>query len=223
MALMGAVALGSGAANAKPPDTWDGLDRIKTRRFDAVYLLPNADFSRYTKVMIDRPEVAFEKDWQRDFNSSSRGSTRVTDADIRRAIDNGSAMFVAALEKEYSAAGFPVTSIPGPDVLRVSTAILNIAVNAPDIMTAGRSRVYAQEAGRATLALEVRDSLSGTILGRAVDGAVVGDSAPYLRNSVSNRADFEDQFARWAKDSAKGLLALKSSQTPAPLSANAPR
>jgi len=195
------------AAGARAPDTWDGLFRIRASKADAAYLLPNADFRPYSKVLIDTPQVAFQKDWLRDANSRSH---RVTDKEMRQAIDDASAALLEALRTEYGKAGYGIVTDLGSDVLRVSTGIVNLAVAAPDTMSPGRYTVFSQEAGQATLVLEVRDSLSGTLLGRVVDGAIIGDGVHYMRNSVTNRADFEAQFANWAKSSARGLNMLKS-------------
>lgn len=205
------IAAGAPAHAAKPPDTWDGLLRVKANRLDAVYLMPNADFRTYTKVIIDPPQIAFRKNWMRDFNSSRRGTSgRVTEADVRREIEEGAQRFREKLEKEFAGAGYEIVSQPGPDVLRLATAIINVDVVAPDVMTAGRSRVYANEAGEATLAVEARDSETGALLGRAVDRRIAGDNSTFLRNSVSNRSDFDRLFTVWARLSAEGLTKLKA-------------
>src|SRR6476659_2169258 len=70
---------------AKPPATWDGLVQVKSKRLDLVYLQPGADFRGYTKVLIEPTEVAFAKDWQRQYNSSTRAlSRRVSDSEMQR-------------------------------------------------------------------------------------------------------------------------------------------
>ena len=51
-AALSLLAAGTPAGSA-PPDNWDGLSKIQSKRFDAVYLLPGADFRAYTKVMLD--------------------------------------------------------------------------------------------------------------------------------------------------------------------------
>jgi hypothetical protein len=43
-----------------------------------------------------------------------------------------------------------------------------------------------------------------------MDGRTLGDTRPYLRNSVTNRADFENLFRSWAKISVDGLNELKA-------------
>jgi hypothetical protein len=202
------------AMSASAPDNWDGLVRVEAKKMALVYLRPQADFRGYTKVIVDRPEVAFHKDWQRDYNRSQRSvGARVSDRDVREAIDEASESFMTILANAYTKAGYQVVTEPGPDVLRLATAIINLEVDAPDTFTAGRSRTFSSEGGEATLVLEARDSVSGSVMGRAVDRRAIGDhsgSGPYLRNSVTNRADFEEMFRRWAKLSAEGIDKLKS-------------
>ena len=100
---------------------------------------------------------------------------------------------------------------PGPDVLLIRTAVIDLDIAAPDVDTAGRTRTYAKEAGEATLAIEARDSMSGAIIARGVDKRDVGDSAFMIqRTSVSNRADFENVFRRWADMSVEALGNLRA-------------
>ena len=209
-----AFALGGAtkALAASPPAEWDGLSRVKSSRLQNVYLLPGADFRPFTKVMLDRTEIAFRKNWQREFNSrTSRGlSGRITDADIEQMVDDGGKAATDIFSQAFAAGGFPVVNAAGPDVLRVRTAVVNLTVTSPDRMTAGRSRTYSGEAGTATLVIEARDSVSGALLGRAVDSQVAGDSSIFLnRTQMSNRADFRALAQRWARTAVSGLQQLK--------------
>ena len=208
------LSMGSSIAlQAKVPDTWDGLSRVQSKRFNVVYVLPSADFRTYTKVMIDPPQIAFKKDWKKDYNSTQRDlGRRVGDKDVRRAIDEAGKEFAEILTKEYNKAGYQVVDQPEADVLRISTAVINIEVNAPDIMSAGRSRTFTTETGEATVVIEARDSVSGSLIGRALDRSIIGDNGGRLQwsNSVDNRAEFEIAFKRWAKASAEGLDKLKA-------------
>ncbi len=217
IALAGAlsllVALPQPALAGKPPATWDALVEVKSKRLDAVYLLPEADFRTYTKVMLDPTEVAFQKNWLRNYNSSSFGlSSRISEADMQKWADEIAVGFQEDFTKAYSEAGYEVVTQRGPDVLRVRTAVVNIDVAAPDtsMSTAGMSRTYSRDAGSATMVLEVRDSVTGAVLGRAIDGRVVGDSMGMLRNSMTNRSDFHRLFRSWADISIKGLAELKA-------------
>jgi hypothetical protein len=161
-------------------------------------------------VMIDPTEVAFRKNWQRDQNRDRLDlSSRVTDEDARRILDGAQQEFQKLFAETYAKAGYQVVTAPGPDVLRISTAIANLDVAAPDTMSPGRTRTYSREAGEATLVLEARDSLTGELLGRAIDERETSDMGPYIRNSVTNAAAFEQVFRRWAETSAGGLAELK--------------
>ena len=209
--LIGGIAISAALAAEESPLTWDGLVAVKAERLDAVYLMPGADFRTYTKVMFDPTEVALKKNWLRDYNSSSRDlSRRITDADVQRAFDTIRTKFGDIFAKAYSDAGYQVVTAPGPDVLRVRTAVINLSVNAPDKMTAGRSRSYSREVGEATLVLEARDSESGALIGRALDRRLAGDTSMMLRNSITNRSDFTRLFTNWASESVAGLAELKA-------------
>ena len=98
----------------------------------------------------------------------------------------------------------------GPDVLRVRTAIANISVAAPERQTSARSYSFSDRAGEATLVIEARDSMTGAILGRAVDRKIIGDTSIGWRTTVSNRADFRDVVEKWAKDGVRGMTELRA-------------
>ena len=196
---------------ADPPATWDGLVHMKSKRFDAVYLMPSVDFRVYTKVMLDPTEVAFRKNWIRDYNADAMTlDQRISDSDARKILDAARTGFEEIFTKAYTDAGYQVVTEPGGDVLRLRTAVVNLSVTAPDQMTAARSRSYAREAGFATVIVEARDSQSGALLGRAVDGKTAGDNGAFIRNRVTNRSDFERLFSLWAKISVEGLQELKN-------------
>jgi hypothetical protein len=199
------------AVAAKAPDTWDGLNRVKSKRMDLVYLAPGADFRPYTKVMLDPTEVAFQKNWKRDYNNTQKGlSGRVSDTDMQKAVTEGGKVATEIFAKAFTDGGFPVVTTPGPDVLRIRTGVVNLRVNAPDIPQAGRTYSFAPEAGEATLILEARDSVSNALLGRVVDRRLAGDTPASYRNRVTNRGDFRLLGKTWAQHSVKGLTELKA-------------
>ena len=210
-AVFASTLLLSASAEAKAPSTWDGLVQVKSKRFDLAYLQPGADFRGYTKVIIEPTEVAFQKDWQRDYNRGSRAlSSRVSDSDMQDALTRAVKAATDIFSEAWTKGGYAVVDAPGPDVLRVRTGVMNIWLNAPDTQTAGRSYSFSPEAGRATLFVEARDSITGALLGRAVDQRIVGDSMTAWRTSASNRADFRFQVEQWASASVRGLSELKA-------------
>lgn len=206
-----AVATAAPALAAKPPQTWDGLIQVKTKRFDLVYLAPGASFAGYTKVKLDPTEVSFEKNWRRDYNSQGMGlSGDVSEKDVQKAITQGIAGASEIFAEEFTKGGYPVVTEAGPDVLWLRTGVLNVRVSAPDTMQPGRTYSFANDAGEATYFVEVRDSLTGALLGRAVDRRLAGDNTYGQRTRVSNRADFRRLVEDWAEVSIRGINELKA-------------
>jgi len=208
--LAGALLISATTATAKPPATWDGLVQVKSKRLDLVYLMPGADFRIYTKVMIDPTEVAFEKNWRRDYNNSATFSGRISESELQKMINEAVPAATDIFANAWQKGGYSVVTEPGPDVLRVKTGVVNIRINAPDTQTAGRSYSFAPEAGSATLFIEARDSTTGALLGRAVDQRIVGDNGALWRTTVSNRGDFRDVVKTWADTSVRGMAELKA-------------
>ena len=193
--------------------TWDDLNLVKSSRSQRVYLLPGANFQIYNKVMLDTTEVAFRKNWMRDYNQSSRTvSRRIDQDDIDRVSQDVSSTFNGILAEEFQKAGYQVVQSPGPDVLRIRTGIIDLTVSSPDVRSSSRTYSASWEAGQATLVVEARDSQSSALLGRALDRRLAGDRATqaYLRNAVTNKADFKILFRKWADISVDGLTRLKN-------------
>lgn len=207
------TAAGGATADAGPSATsWDGLVRVPSKNLKLVYMLPGADFRAYTKVMIDTPEVDFVKGWRQKMNDSydfNMGTTSKADAlQIAAAYRKG---FDDILVKAFEKGGYQIATAPGPDVLRVSTALFNLYIAAPETVTAtNENSVRTSEAGSVSLLIEVRDSESGQVLGRALDAQVAGINDEYLpRSTVTNRADFGQIAEQWARTAVKGLDKLK--------------
>jgi hypothetical protein len=203
--------ISSAGLAAAPPVEWDGLRQVPSKRMSLVYVQPGADFRVYSKVIVEPTEVSFHKNWRRDYNSSTRDlGGRVSDQDVQDAVSKGVAAASDIFVEGWKNGGYAIVDQPGADVLRVRTAIANISVAAPDMRTSSRSRNFSDSAGQATLVIEVRDSVTGAILGRAIDQAIAGDNSAAWRNSVTNRADFRDLVKMWAKDGVRGMSELKA-------------
>jgi len=99
----------------------------------------------------------------------------------------------------------------------VATGVINLYINAPDVMSAGTTRTYTANAGEATLVIETRDSLTGALLGRVVDRRETRESGhAQITNRVTNTSDFRVLFKDWANVTIKGLDELKA-HSPVPL------
>jgi hypothetical protein len=215
-----ALAMLTPALASQDQGSWDGLIEVKASKFDDAFLLPGADFRSYDKVMLDPVEVAFRKDWMRDMNTTRSPGRRVSADDAQEILDTVKTDTREIFAKAFVTGGFQVADAPGENVVRVSSSVINLYVNAPDTMSAGRVMTFTTEAGEATLVVELRDSLTNALLARVVDRRVAqsmgsATGRPSLTNSVTNRADFEHAAAAWANASVKGLKTLQT-QSPIP-------
>ena len=127
------------AKEAPPETTPEGLVLLKSTKSRISYVKPGATFTQYNRVAILDPLVEFEKDWQKDYNSSRRSlEGRVSDADVERMKAGLAAEFKKVFTDELqNKGGYQVVTTAAPDVLVLRPALLNVEVSAPDLMTAG--------------------------------------------------------------------------------------
>ena len=207
--LVATVLIGACATSTKeelPAVTEDGLVLVEGTRADAVYKLPDADFSQYERVYIADVEVAFRKNWLEDQNRERRSvSHRITQEDADKIRQAVAGEFSKVFTEELEKGGYPVVSSPGEagptdDVLALVPAIVNLDIAAPDTMSAGRTRSYTASAGSMTLYMEFRDAVTGALLGRVTDAQAAPDTG-YMRvsNSVTNMAEADRMLRKWAR------------------------
>jgi hypothetical protein len=199
LAFLAGLAPATGAlAEEQAPGTFDGLEPVKGARVAMAYVDPNADFSVFKRVAILDPFVAFRSNWQRDQNRSRTRNLR--SSDVERIKTDVSALFRDVFIERLEAAGFEIVTESGEDVLVLRPAIIDLDVTAPETRTAGRSRTYTASAGAATLYIELFDSVSGDIIGRAADRQASRRAGGMMTwsNRVSNRAEARRMAGRWA-------------------------
>jgi hypothetical protein len=177
--------------------SFDGLVAVEGSRVHTAYIDPDADFSVFQRVAILEPHVAFRSNWQRDQNRSRSRNVRASD--VERIKEDVASLFKDVFAEQLGAAGFEVVNYADEDVIILRPAIIDLDVAAPDVRSTGRSRTYTASGGAATLYLELFDSLSGDIIGRAVDRRGSGRGGFATRsNRVTNRADARREFVVWA-------------------------
>lgn len=200
-----ALVLGlAGCATQRAPAEWEGLALQPGTRLDRVYLRPGANFAGYRRVQLDPASVAFDRSW--DPNAARPLSERVTPDDVQRIRSELAQMLRLGFEEELARGNYELTTGTGADVLRVTPSIVDLYVNAPDTMQGGRSRTYVMDAGRMTLVVEARDSVTGQLLARVVDtrrGTDVGQLQ--WANAVSNSAEARRAIQQWARTLRAGL------------------
>jgi len=199
LGLCMALALG-GQTWAEEPGhvSFDGLVPVPDAKVQMAYIDPEADFSVFKRVAILEPFVSFRSNWQRDQNRSRMH--HISDRDMKRIKNDVATLFERVFTERLEAGGYQVVDQAAADVLLLRPAIIDLDVTAPDTQSAGRSRTWTATTGAATMYLELFDSVSHDILGRAADRQVIrhGTGSLSWSNSVTNMADASRLFGRWA-------------------------
>lgn len=188
--------------------SYDGLEEVKSKDLDMLYVQPGASLTPYTKIWVEPVEVSFHRQWNPD-------RRRVNAKDRERIRREIAARFHEILTEELQQkGGYEVVSTAGPDVLRVSPAIINLYITAPDTMEAGRSRTYTTFAGEMTLVAELHDSESGAILARAVDRRVSRSTGSLSWATRASNANEARRILRiWAGVLRGGLDSARTAKT----------
>jgi hypothetical protein len=193
---------GFAADEPAPEVTNDGLHLYKQTKERLAYVRPGATFTQYKKVALLDCYVEFSKDWVKNYNRDQRDPSRkIQQSDLDRAKTALQGQFKKIFTEELQKDGrYQVTDSGGPDALVLRPALINIQVNAPDLMSAGRSASYVESAGAMTIYLELWDSTSNTILARVIDGKVDPRLYGQRSSSVSNQAAAERMLRSWADE-----------------------
>lgn len=183
-----------------PEVTEDGLHRVHDSRAAIVYAKPGADLSGYRQIQLLDAYVAFRKNWERDQRSSSASPLRITSNDIEEIKNDMAAEFRKVFTEVLNSSGYTVVDAAGDDVLLIRPAIINLDVNAPDTMSAGRSRTYADSAGEMTLYIELYDSVTGDLIAKAMDRKADSSNSGFYTwtNRATNRAAADRIMKGWA-------------------------
>jgi len=188
-------------ANA-PPAEWDGLVRVQNRRLDHMYLLPDVSFAGYTRVRLDPVEVSFYRNW----NPNRSPSQRLRQSDLERIKSTLANEFRRVLSDTLTRGGYKLVDEDGDDVLRVQAAIVNLYITAPSTGARGGSRTFVANTGQMTLVAELRDSVTGQLLARAVDTVQGRRTGGFqMATSVTNMADARRALSQWADVLLTGL------------------
>jgi hypothetical protein len=198
MALLMVIPTVSFADDHDDKSSWDGLVEVEQSDVAAAFTNPDADFSVFRRVSILEPYVAFRSNWQRDQNRSRSRNVRASD--VERIKEDVAELFLDVFTERLEAAGYDVVNYADEDVVILRPAIVDLDITAPDTRSAGRSRTYVANTGAATLFVELFDSLTGDLLGRAVDRRSAGRAFGFTMqsNRVTNRSDARREFRVWA-------------------------
>jgi hypothetical protein len=175
------------------------LVRVQKSVVDAAWVKPTLDLTPYKKLMVVSQGLAFRKlEPVSEFQARSESQFPVKEENkerLSRELREAFERELAKLER------YEIVSAPGPDVLLLTGAIIDVVSNIPpDIDSArfGRGGVYLTSIGDATLVIELRDSESGEILARAADRRAAESPFAFEVNSVTAWTEVRRLASYWA-------------------------
>jgi hypothetical protein len=204
-ASTGAQSKGSAAAPQKTGFLHGYYEKLKpgTAKGDPklMWIKPGVDHTKYKKVMVDYVIFAFAED------SEYKG---IDANEMKKLADGTSQALVNALKKEL-----PVVSEPGPDVLRVRTAIIDLKQSHPvlsgvtsvvpvglgiSIVKKGATDSWTGS-GATAAEMMILDSMTNEVLGAGEDQMAAGFTERFTKwGSV------EEAFEFWGERLAKRLV-----------------
>lgn len=180
--------------------THDGLEQVIVEDHKVVYKKPGVDFSEYDKLLIMKAQVAFRKNWQKNYNRDNRSTgLKVTDADALKIKEKVAELFDEVFIEEFTTHKYQLVTEPQSGTLIIRPALVNLDVTAPTTSSAVMSKVYTKDTGSVTLFLEFYDGVSGEILARVGEGKIIGDRGYFnWANRARNYSDGKRLLQGWA-------------------------
>jgi Protein of unknown function (DUF3313) len=195
--------------------SFDDLTRMEGTVMDAVWARTDIDLTGYRKVMFEGVGVEYREVSGPYSGRARTGTARSTSnrTEFRLHPDTRAqfeAEITAAFREEMAASDvFEIVEEAGPDVLLIVGGLLDVVSRVPP-ENIGRSRIWLDSVGEATLILEIRSSVSNSIYARAVDRRAAGSQGQTFQASstVTNRAEVRRLGRRWGKMLRDGLDTL---------------
>ncbi len=184
--------------------SFDGLLPLENTMMNRVWAREDLDLRHYTRFMSESAGFSYRpvrgttrtrtRGTRQEFpltDAQKERLERVVNEEFERALGN-----VTVLER---------TDQKGPDVLIVRGGLMDIVSRIPPDQP-GRSDFWLDSVGQATLVLEFIDSMSGTVLIRAIDTRAASSPGVTQRATTpTNLNEARRLAARWADQLATGL------------------
>lgn len=175
------------------------LVRVDHANVKLAYVDPNADFRRFTAILLTPLGVDNVKIVQpaNSLSVPGRQEWALTDADKKRLQED----FQAAIRQQLvQKGGYTMVQAAGENVLQISAILTRIAPTAPKddyrSRPTGRSQVFTEGAGDLDVTVTFSDSMSGEVLALAKDTRS-GSSLWGVNNRVTNTAELRRVFNAW--------------------------
>jgi hypothetical protein len=186
------------------------MEKVKRGKFKDTWVHPDADITRYSKLMFGDAEFEFRdvgdaKAYRTNTRSSNNKSEfGVAESERAKFKEVVSEAFKKQMEKSKQ---FDIVDQPGPDTILVLGAVVDIVSAVPPEYV-GRNDLYMSHVGEATLIIELLDSESGAVLAYAEDRRKMNTSSGGTINHMStptNSVTVWSDVRRWANSAASRL------------------
>lgn len=194
------------ATGDSPNSPFPGLELVNSKNVDRVFRRPDVDLSAYGKIMIGEPAVDFSKNW----NPRNYGTFGLSAAQVKKIRTDLAAMAKSTFAKVLGEGGYEIVTAAADGVLEIRPNILDVYINAPATQSAGRSKTYTMDAGSATLALQVNDAVTGTVLAVVFDRQRSQTPTMQWTTSVTNRAAAASMLQGWAEQVKREIDAART-------------
>lgn len=180
--------------------TYDGLYPVDGGTADAAWARPGADISKYSKIMLQGVGIEYRPGGKSGRLYHARRSDDHYEMSDKQKARLEELLHEYFLKELGESEKFTIVQEAGPDVLLIRGGLLDVVSFVPP-EPLGREEIFLSRVGEATLVLDIRDSVSGAIIARAVDRRAAGDSANGLTrsNRVMNTAEVRQMIRAWAK------------------------
>jgi hypothetical protein len=180
-----AVATPSRAATAAPRSVdemaaADGLVRVPDSTMAQAWIKPGVDLHAYTGLVLRSTEFRYQ-----DAARHNDYAYPISD-EQKRAIEEMIPAEVA--EKLSGIDNLKLADAAGANVLVLDIAVVDIVSHVPP-EPAGRGATFVRTLGAATLAMELRDSVTGEIVARAIERRHISPNLLHKSNRAWNRIE----------------------------------
>ena len=158
------------AKSAPPQTTPDGLELVKRGAFQHTWIHPDADLSKYNKIVLvdgsfEYRDVGPAKNSRSTMLRSNEREFGISERDRIRFEEQVTESFTKQLARSKR---FELTEDIGPNTLILRGHVVDVASSVPPPMT-GASEVYTNSVGEVTLRLELLDGETGKPLAYATE------------------------------------------------------
>lgn len=180
--------------------TFDGLYPVKGGSADQAWARPGIDLSAYSKIRLQGAGIEYRPGGESGSTASRRSSAGPFEVTEAQKAAFRAVMVEAFLDELEKSEQFTLVQESGPDVLLIRGALLDVVSFVPPDPIGPRSSVYLSRVGEATLVLEIRDSVTETVLVRVADRRAA-ESLGYMQesNRVTNTAEVKRLARGWAR------------------------